>query len=160
MANLPHFHSKNPLVLDEEEEKIITSFDSRIIAIKGERTLYLRKIAREKGITASSLEELKHENGELFEEKEKEERGMYRKAVSLNTSLEKALHISPFLCIAETAYLCHSMYSDDEDSCGWVKGDPIEEKYNNIGPLSGSAGVRFHCRICGKVIGDRKIAFS
>ena len=143
-----------------KEKKIINSFYLEIIRIKHERTIYLRKIAKEKGIIAPILEDLKSSSGKPFLEKAQESREMYRKAVVLKPI--EARHRFPSLNISETAFFCHSIYllQNDEDSCGWVKGDPIKEKYNEIGLLSGSAGVRYYCPICGKLVGEERSVFS
>lgn len=50
-----------------------------------------------------------------------------------------------------SAYLCHPIGSS-HGGCGWVKGEPRKSEYNEIGPLSGSAGFDYYCVICGLLI--------
>ncbi len=142
--------------LNEEETKVASGFDSAAFAIQRKKILYLREVARKKGITAEKLEDLKSESGKPFvEEKRKGHWGHdYRRAV-----VTEDKSFGPH--IAETAYLCQGIYSkEDPDSCGWVIGDPIEEKYDEIEVLSGSRGTRYYCGICGKQIGEHKTAVS
>ncbi len=160
MGRLPRRLSSsgdNPLGLDEKEKETLVAFDLEMLAIQKKKIAYLREIAREKGITASNLEDLKSESGESFREEKSDNRTWgheYRSAVVL-----RAPGGSPH--IAEMAYLCHSPYlKDDPDSCGWVKGIPVEKEYNDIGFLSGSAGVRYYCKICGKQIGEHRLVVS
>jgi hypothetical protein len=47
----------------------------------------------------------------------------------------------------EVAYWCHL-----EEL--WVQGTPGGQAYNNLGPLSGSAGLNLVCRSCGRKIGQ------
>ncbi len=154
-------HLDDSLVLDDKKVK---ELDSAILVARVVKIDYLRKIAREKGVTAPTLIELKSENGGLFKEKKEKSNGgcwgyAYKKAVALPPPLKTPgaiISLSP-----ETAYLCCGIYSNkDSDTCGWVKGDPVEREYDEIGPLSGSAGTRFYCRICGKMIGEKQTKVS
>lgn len=36
---------------------------------------------------------------------------------------------------------------------GWIQGQPNGQKYNNLGPLSGSKGTSYNCGICDLQIG-------
>ena len=141
--------------LNEEETKIASGFDLAAFEMQTKKILYLREIARKKGITAEKIEDLKSESGKPFvEEKPKGYWGHeYRRAV-----IAEEKTFGPHV---ETAYLCQGIYvKDDPDSCGWVIGSPIEKKYDEIQVLSGSRGTRYYCRICGKQIGEHKTAFS
>lgn len=51
----------------------------------------------------------------------------------------------------ERAYLCKTALGD---GCGWIKGMPLQEKYDDIGVLCGSAGYIYKCQICGCKIGE------
>lgn len=46
---------------------------------------------------------------------------------------------------SEDAYYCN-------DCSGWVAGKPLEEEFDNIGVLSGSAGTRLKCNLCETVV--------
>ena len=137
-----------PLVLDEKEKKKVQSFDLEILKIQKERIEYLRSLAREKGIITSRLEDLKSKSGEPFIELQREREGHeHREAKSSDKT--------------EVAYLCCGMYiKEDKDSCGWVKGRPKEQEYDEIGVMAGSAGIRYYCKICGKEIGELQIVLS
>src|SRR4030042_5918068 len=143
--------------LNEEEAKVAYGFDLAAFEMQTKKILYLREAARKKGITAERLEDLKSESGRPFVEEKS--RGdcwghNYRKAV-VTEKKSFGLHT------VETAYLCRGMYSkEDPDGCGWVIGSPIEKKYDEISILSGSRGIRYYCRICGKQIGEHKTAVS
>jgi len=36
----------------------------------------------------------------------------------------------------------------------YVRGEPREQRYNELGPLCGSAGTRYYCNFCNNQIGD------
>ena len=133
--------------LSEKDEEFLREFDLQILLIKQKKIDYLRKVARRKGIIAENLKNLKSNCGEFFKEIErKDSTGGYRRATA-----------GPL----ETAYLCCGAHTkDDPNSCGWVKGYPRSERYDNRGPLSGSVGTRFYCQICGKLIEEHRIIIS
>lgn len=148
--------------LDEKESGIVSGFDAAILIAQLKKRLYLREIARKKGIIAEKLEDLKSECGRPF----LEEKGIgdcKRAVVKKDTTFGPLKNFSPLT--GETAYLCQDMYSifskeNTPDGCGWVKGKPYEKKYDEIGVLSGSRGIRYYCRICGKQIGEYQSAIS
>ena len=142
----------NSKFLGDKEMERLESFDMEILIIKQKKKDYLREIAKNKGLIAEKLEDLKSENGKPFEEiKKKDSSSRYN-----TTDYRKAVAFP-----LETAYLCHAMFiKDDPDSCGWVKGEPHAKEYNTLGPLSGSAGIRYYCRICGKQIAEYPTIFS
>jgi len=45
-------------------------------------------------------------------------------------------------------------------TCGFVPGDPAERNYDELGPMSGSAGIDYSCRICGGHLGREKSVVS
>jgi len=125
---------------------------SRIIPYRGSDNdpIELRKIAAEKGIIAPTLEELKSKSGKPFIEEELKGRtkGDYKRALIEDSIMGRVRTI-------ETAYFCQFrlaqfLKEEDKDGCGWVKGRPVEKPY----PLSGSAGIKYHCRVCDKEIGE------
>ena len=142
-----------PLVLDEEDKNKLRELDEKISRAKIQKILILREAARRRGLIADRLEDLKSKSGEPFVEKTPRKlrsHHLYRKA--------EVKRDSPFASI-EIAYNCRSMWEemfldkeDMHDSCGWVKGNPIQKPYDNIGPLNGSAGYQYFCKICAKQI--------
>lgn len=135
------------LDLSPEEQERVATFDREIAAAQARRTALLREIAKAKQLCAPDLTGLKSASGKPFEETTP--RGSCRTAIVRG----KTLLIGSV--ILEMAYLCHDRYAGaDQDGCGWVKGKPVERKYNDIGPLSGSAGRRYFCGICGKKVGE------
>ncbi len=141
----------NPeLTLTPKEKKELAKFNERTDAIIKERIEYLRGLARAQGITAATLAELKSASGLPFVE-EKGSKGMGDFTIA---TVKESTLAGPL--VIDMAYLCHSSYERkaETDTCGWVKGQPREEGFNNIRPLSGSAGTQYFCRICGKQIGE------
>lgn len=160
--HIPNLPDDNPFILDEKEQQGLIVFDAQLSEIQRKKVLYLREIAKRKGLTAPTLEELKSKNGEPFVEvKSTRTSGRdYREAAAKKEIKFPGIKSKRFE-LEEQAYLCHDMFSKkDTDSCGWVRGAPVEREYDNIGFLSGSAGVRFYCKICGKMIGEHKTVMS
>lgn len=58
--------------------------------------------------------------------------------------------VSDWNNLKNTAYQC--------SDCGIVVGKMVERRYDDLGPLCGSAGVEFVCNVCGKCLG--RIAFT
>jgi len=134
--------------LDEQEKEIYGSLSQHISKLMNEQLALLRKAARKKGIIAQNLADLKSEKGEPFREEKSA-------GLQWGDGYQKAFAGSGIKM--ETAYFCKEtqLFTNPADEgCGWVKGTPIEKKYNEIGPLSGSAGERFYCRICRQQIGE------
>lgn len=126
----------------------MADFDRKINELQRQKMLKLRELARQKGLSALKLEDLKSECGKPFVE----ETGRGSFQIALAKDETKAGHY-------EFAYLCASQYENpsgvvNKDTCGWVKGAPREELYDDIGPLCGSAGTRYYCIICGKMVGE------
>ena len=160
---VPGDDEDSSLSLDKEEQIGLAVFDAQLSIVLRQKVLYLREIAKRKRLTAPTLEELKSKSGKPFVEV-KSTRMLgddYRSAEAKEeVSFGKAKLL---LERTEQAYLCYesSIFSkEDTDSCGWVKGMPVEKKYNDIGVLSGSAGIRFYCKICGKKIGEHRLRVS
>ena len=139
--------------LNEEEKKMLGSLNLHVSATKKRQVALIREAAKREGVIAQNLEDLKSQKGEPFREE---------KSVGLQWghACQKAFAGSGMAM--EEAYLCKGMYSKetDADGCGWVKGTPIEKKYDDIGILSGSRGTRCYCRICLNLIGENKTAVS
>jgi len=135
------------LTLTKEQKKELAAIEAIIEDVLKKRTDYLRGVARAQGLTAATLAELKSESGLPFVEERQS--GGVKIAVVKETTIAGSI-------VIEAAYLCRSFYErqKDTDTCGWVKGQPREQSYNSIGPLSGSAGTLFFCHLCGKQIGE------
>lgn len=141
----------NPLILTDTDRGTLAGLDVEIASIQHKKILLLRKAARESGLTAPSLEELRSKSGKPFQELKRHSDYSYRKAVVRRNT-------KPVNFIEESAYLCQPMYAEMMpkgmiEECDWVKGNPAREVYDNIGPLSGSAGTEYYCKICGTLIG-------
>lgn len=138
-------------LLDPRDKQIYGMLSEQISKHRGEQLALLRKAAGKNGILAQNLSDLKSKSGEPFREEKESGRRWgddgYQMAIA-GTGFK-----------AETAYLCREMRlfkspDDKGEGCGWVKGEPVKKRYHDIGPLSGSAGTRFFCRICGQQIGE------
>ena len=139
----------NPLILTDADERALGELNAEIVGIQHKKILLLRKAARESGLTAPSLEELRSKSGKPFQKLKQQ--SDYRKAVVRRDT-------QPVNFIEESAYLCQPMYAEMTpkgmtEECGWVKGNPVGGAYDSIGPLSGSAGIDYYCKICGTLIG-------
>lgn len=157
------------ILLSEEDKERILLLEADIRKKEGEiyllevgLNIILLDILRKDGVIAEKLEDLKSKNGAPFVEIT--DMGMiyrYRNARSGNFR-----DLS-----AEAAYYCESNFEriarqtkdfswGSYHGCGWVKGSPREEKYNEISFMTGAEGVRFHCCLCGKMLTDFKISMS
>jgi len=126
--------------IDKKTQAKLNGLNAKIQAILQEKLTVIRTLARRQGIVAEKLEDLKSKSGLPFAI-ETGRSGYIGAAVKKNVSL--GAHV--FVDIAEVAYFC--------PGCGWVKGSPKSTKYNDIGPLSGSAGINYHCKICEAFVG-------
>ncbi len=145
---VPSLFTGYPFELTEGEKRELADLESKIGKLKQQKVSKLRELARQKGVSALKLEDLKSECGRPFVEEAG--RGSFHIAITKDES-------SPGHY--EFAYLCALQYENlsgagDKNTCGWVKGAPREEPYDNIGPLCGSAGTRYYCKICGKMVGE------
>lgn len=102
------------------------------------------KILKNDGVIAENLFELKSKSGKLFVIIDNDP---YCMATAHNKDDAPRYK----LLTDERAYLCKNVLGD---GCGWVKGIPLQEKYNDIGVLCGSAGYIYKCQICGRQIGE------
>lgn len=132
------YHMDEPFEFNEGDREEMAGFDRAIDRIQRQKILRLRELAWRKGAAALKLENLKSESGEPFIKEE----GYF--------CFQKAIAGNKTHCV-EFAYLCSSMY-DNAKICGWVKGKPTRKPYDDIGPMCGSAGVRYYCRICGNLL--------
>ncbi|MDP3954657.1 MAG: hypothetical protein Q8Q06_04600 [bacterium] len=110
----------------------------------------LRKKAWESGLAAKDLNDLKPKKGALHFVEEDKDRRCYRVAVSMIRDVDM---------VVEFAYFCMNEWNlklrkETKDTCGWVRGEPREEKFNTLGrqPLAGSSGYALYCNICGREI--------
>ncbi len=159
-----------PLILSEEDQKILNGLTAQNLVVQHRVVEFQRECARKQGVIAQRLEDLKSKSGQPFKEEARTSFGFrhkdYRRAV-VKKKILKGLLAGKSLTI-ESAYLCRSPYlaltsksrKKDPDSCGWVKGNPVSKDYDNIGFLSGSAGIRYYCKICGKLIGEEQHVIS
>lgn len=146
--HFPGLSEDHPLELTDDEKQELAGFDRKINELQRQKVSKLREFARQKGLSALKLEDLKSERGKPFIKETG--RGSFQIAAAKDKT--RAGHY-------EFAYLCASQHENllkagNKDTCGWVKGAPREEPYDNIGPLCGSAGTRYYCTICGKEVGE------
>lgn len=144
--HFPDLSGGYPLELTEEERRELVGLESKVGELQRQKVSRFRELARQKGASALKLEDLKSECGEPFIEEK--ERDSYQRAVAQDKTKPHRY---------EFAYLCASKYGirPEENTCGWVKGEPRRERYDDIiGPLCGSAGTRYYCTICGKMVGE------
>ena len=146
--------------LDEKEREKLRKIESEVFfekaAAEAKKRQILREGARKRGTIANKLEDLKSESGEQFIEIEsgKNPFGIPKKIKAAVISGKTKSFSSE-----EVAYLCRYpnfhlwknalKLEKDPDTCGWVKGFPEKKWYDEIGPLSGSNGWRYTCRVCG-----------
>ncbi len=139
--------------LDEKEKEELAKIEAESREIEAKKVQYLKEIARKKGVMADSLEGLKAERPESFMEFVEIEPThlpfRYAELKDKKTGL-----------LMETAYFCKDSYSTRGDCCGWVKGSPSSQKYDDLAPLSGSAGIRYYCGICGKMIAEKRLRIA
>jgi hypothetical protein len=108
------------------------------------------KLAREKGLAFESIEELvaRHPNAQIIKD------GLIGESFSwkypgqhLATYALKGvkMNVKDKEVDVDGAYDC--------DNCGIVLGNYLSRKYDDHGPLCGSKGEEFSCRICGSSLG-------
>lgn len=95
------------------------------------------KLAKEKGLVFESLEELAKAEYPNYGFKE-----------------EDGKHYIIFEAGGEEVkiQLMENFYYHKCPNCGYVPGPSIKSKYNELGPLSGSAGDIYSCKVCHKEI--------
>jgi hypothetical protein len=131
----------------EEVEDGLNGLNRQIRALESQRTDYLRRRAHELGLAAKNLADLRSERGRPYQEVARRDRDDCRRAQEQDG--ERANE--------EWAYWCgYEWPGGPREGCGWVKGVPRSEAYNEIGLLAGAAGERHCCRICGAEIGETK----
>lgn len=120
----------------------INSLQSQIWPLMEQRLELIRKFGRENGFIAEKLEDLKASDGSSFKE--------YQQGLAEADNGEKAYWCGSLIQLPGSKLFCN----------GWVKGEPKEEPYNDIGILSGSKGYALICKVCGAVIGHRATLMS
>ena len=134
-------------VLTDEDKSNLARLRLEVALTDDARIKILRGAAIRGGLAAENLNNLKSKSGAPFVEDEVWNE--YKLAFTFMDRREDSF-------ITEFAYLCASKYELTQgkdfkkNSCGWGKGEPKEKKYNNLGPMSGSAGERVYCMICHK----------
>ncbi len=148
LGTLAYEDPRDRLVLTEAETRELSAIESKMAVLRGEKLIRLRKIAWAKGIAAKKLKDLKSRSGEPFVSQGKTSYDDCKRAIAKGRG-------GGF----EYAYFCATGFTN-RIGCGWVKGVPDSRNYNNIGPLSGSAGEKSYCKICGMQIGKRQDKIS
>lgn len=105
------------------------------LTLQARQVVTRRETAKKEGLMASTLEEL---DKNLTWEEESSGRG-YKIAYGYTPEQKE----DP----AKVAYFCKYCES-------WIQGIPSGKRYDNIGPLSGSKGVKYNCQICDITIGE------
>lgn len=110
-----------------------------ISLLKAEIIKKFRDVLRNDGLIADKLEDLESNSGETFEITKR----YFYKSAKAGEGIKR-----------EEAYFCGDLRRGNP-LCGWVKGEPEKEDYNNIGILCGTAGTIYRCRVCGEIVGER-----
>jgi hypothetical protein len=137
------------LKLGKKEQAEMAALNAKMGELSAKKLDLIRDSARRQGLIADKLQDLKSESGNPFIEEKPRSKGFGGEGYRI------AVVKGKFGNAEEAAYLCEEMYSFGKDSsgCGWVRGNPRTENYDDIGVLSGSAGVNYYCKICGRLIG-------
>lgn len=131
-------------ILDKDMQNIINLRDMivgkqlEISLLKAEIVKKFRDVLRNDGLIADKLEDLGSNSGETFE--------ITKVYFYKNAKAGKEIW-------GEEAYFCGDLKGNP--LCGWIKGWPESEDYNNIGILCGAAGTIYRCRVCGEIVGER-----
>lgn len=124
----------------------LAKIQHQIAKIEKKKMAKIRQIAWRTGVAALKLKDLKSEYGGFVVQKE---RYGYQRALAIKKEGEYVVdHEGAYQCVNEFASL-----EEKGQTCGWVRGEPTKRKYDEIGPLSGSAGTEYFCRICHKHLG-------
>jgi len=147
-----------PFSLEQDTKDVLKKLDrlvfrlqARISVIEKRKINILRQAAWKAGFAAKKLKDLRSTPGNTFLEHETSNKYAFAQAQDVVS------RIPP-----EVAYLCaceHALNKKD-DSCGWVRGEPRSEGFDELGILSGSSGVEYSCVICGKNIGRVELVHS
>lgn len=125
------------------EDPRLFQIDARILALQEEKRAILRENAREQGKLADSPEELFPDKENLVFVIPEVEEGKIRRAFGYHPENAEELDRIP----RARAHFC-------EECEGWIKGEPLQTKYDEIGPLCGSRGFRYFCRVCDSMIAE------
>lgn len=150
---MPHKLEDPVLQLNDEDRSELGSIDAMVILAQCQRAKVLRKRAQEQGLIATTLEDLRSKSGKPFVEDDKKK--TYRNYRTAQTQEDEY----------EIAYLCQPRFIGEDgptegSGCGWVKGEPIESRYDDLGFMCGSKGYRQYCKICGDQIGETQLVIS
>jgi hypothetical protein len=122
---------KAEFIYSEEEQAKLNEIAGKISQLQHEATQLTKEFARKGGIIAADLHDLKAADGSSFAES-KTDPGTAKAADG------------------GQAYLCAGFHGHNPDEgCGWVKGLPRRQEYQDFSICSGSAGYQLFCVICG-----------
>ena len=141
----------------EEVLKGLKALNQAASEAENKRDEYLMAKAREYGLAAEKLEDLRSERGLTFSEVEhRDYMSLHQARENTDPTDRKARYNQ------EWAYYCgfEDLSGGMTLCCGWVRGYPRSESYDDIGCLSGSAGMRYYCQICGHLVGERQNVVS
>lgn len=162
--------SRLPFELTPAEEAMLRPFERRIRDAKeiireaqDAQLEVIRRLARERGLVADDLSDLRSASGEPFVEPIDDRRQGFHEPPVIVYSItvnDEARRGGMFVSISagECAYLCTPVF--EGYGCGWVCGKPRRESYDEVGPLAGSAGTRYRCVICGLHVGTERHSMS
>mgnify|MGYP001603471367 CR=1 FL=1 len=139
-----------PSFLTEKEMMELVKIDFEISALRQKKINHIREIAYRKGIAAKKLEDFKSQKMKCFVENPNNSDGPDGVKFAAEADEKEDRPFDP----KETAYLCRPMHGNADGGCGWVKGTPSEQEYDDMDFLSGSAGIHYYCNICGELIGE------
>lgn len=118
------------LEFTKAEQAEVDQITKTIKNLEQEKLRLIRKFARETGLIAAELKYLKATDGSLFEESR------------TKPGTAKAAN-------KEQAYLCAGHHGHcPEEGCGWIRGIPNRQPYEDFGAASGSSGHKIICPIC------------
>jgi hypothetical protein len=131
----------------------LKDLNAEIARLREKRENYLRDQAYALGLASLDLADLRSERGHGFIE-----------LVDRHHSFRRAKEDVDAPYDEEWAYWCGyaGLFGAGKESvgCGWVRGWVRSESYDDIGMLSGSAGERHYCQLCGAEIGETRTMVS
>ncbi|MFA6042618.1 MAG: hypothetical protein WCV85_01520 [Patescibacteria group bacterium] len=113
----------------------IELLEAQLEALRQERMKEVRLQLMQQGVIATDVDQLKASDGDSFTKRilRNNEEPRYAKAEN-----------------GEIAYYCQNQGGNE--GCGWVKGKPREEPYDNLSPGRGTSGIHKYCVICDALI--------
>ncbi|MBN2142543.1 hypothetical protein JW711_04395 [Candidatus Woesearchaeota archaeon] len=138
----------------EGRDEVLVSIEVQQIQLEYERKKRLKQLAYKEGRAAASLDALvcEHHKGAGF-----------AKTGTIEGSYTFSGDLSPL-----KTYECKGCQKDESldlfqrtkvyecNICGFVKGEPVRQPYNELGMLSGSAGERLYCEVCSSRLGEEE----